>query len=223
MLGLFLVADGLGGQDSGEVASRMAAESIWDEIRSSLWEPLMRGEESARDRLEQGLLGAVQSANRAVYEERLSQASEMSTTVTLAFVCDDLAYVVNVGDSRTYLWNADGLQAITTDHSLVQRLIDAGQLTQDEAYTHPQRHLIYQSIGDQPHVRPDLFRHRLERDDRLVLCSDGLWEMLRDEGIEEVLLSESDPKAACQRLVQNANLAGGEDNISVIVVQAIGA
>jgi len=125
-----------------------------------------------------------------------------------------------VGDSRAYLWNADGLRRITRDHSLVQRLVDAGQITPEEVYTHPQRNLIYQSIGDRPEVQVDTFRRHLAVDDRLVLCSDGLWEMVHDDGLEEVLLSEPDPQRACDRLVQNANLAGGEDNITVIIVQA---
>ena len=114
-----------------------------------------------------------------------------------------------------------GCVSFTKDHSLVQRLVDEGQMTRAEVYTHPQRNVIYKSIGDRPDVQPDVFQRQLEPDDRLILCSDGLWEMVHDDGLEEVLLSEPDPQRACERLVANANLAGGDDNITVIIVQAV--
>jgi serine/threonine protein phosphatase PrpC len=223
LLGLFIVADGLGGQDSGEVASHMATDAVWQALRASVWEPIIRGETPAPDALEQSVVVAVQAANKAVYEARQARGSEMSTTVTLALVVNDQAYIANVGDSRTYLFDAQGLHKITKDHSLVQRLVDTGQIKPAEVYTHPQRNLIYQSIGDRPEVRVDTFRHALVPDDRLILCSDGLWEMVREEGLEEVLMAETDPQRACDLLVRNANLAGGEDNISIIVVQALKA
>jgi serine/threonine protein phosphatase PrpC len=218
-LGLFVVADGLGGQDSGEVASRMATEAIWQTLRPGVWEPVLRGESLAADALEQQLIAAISAANQSVYDARVARNSQMSSTLTMALLVDNMAYIGNVGDSRTYLWNELGLRAITKDHSLVQRLVDTGQLQPEEVYTHPQRNLIYQSIGDRPEVKPDVFRHPLAPADQLLLCSDGLWEMVRSEGIEEVLLSEPDAQRACARLVRDSNLAGGEDNISVIIVQ----
>ena len=142
----------------------------------------------------------------------------MSSTLTALLVAGPAAFVANVGDSRTYRWNAQGLERLTHDHSFVQRLVDAGELQPEEVYTHPRRNLIYMSIGDQPHIRPDVQEVPLQVDDHYVLCSDGLWEMIRDEGIEEVLLAEPDPQRACDRMVANANLAGGDDNISAIVV-----
>jgi protein phosphatase len=229
LLSLFVVADGLGGQDSGEVASRLATETVWQTLREHVWEPIMSGQERSKDELDSALVEAVETANQTVYDRRIEQGSEMSTTLTLALVVDGTAHIGNVGDSRTYLWSAEGLQQITRDHSLVQRLVDAGELRRDEVYTHPQRNLIYQSIGDRAgkgvgaKVQVDTYRHQLRSDDRLILCSDGLWEMVRDEGLEEVLLSEPDPQRACDRLIENANLAGGEDNISVIIVQAVGS
>jgi len=221
-LGLFVVADGLGGQDLGEVASRLATETVWDALRPTVWEPIIRGETVEPEALQERLAQAVLAANQAVYDERVARNSGMSTTLTLALVVDDTAHIANVGDSRTYIWNADGLRQITKDHSLVQRLVDAGAIAPEQVYTHPQRNLIYQSIGDRPEVQVDTFQHQLAPDDRLVLCSDGLWEMVRHEGLEEVLLAEPDPQRAADRLVHNANLAGGEDNISVIIVRAVG-
>jgi serine/threonine protein phosphatase PrpC len=219
-LGLFIVADGLGGQDSGEVASRMATDAVWESLRANVWEPIIRGEYLDPDTIKARLVEAIKQANQTVYDTRIPRNSTMSTTMTLALIVDRMAYIGNVGDSRTYLWNKSGLQRITKDHSLVQRLVDAGEITPEEVYSHPQRNLIYQSIGDHPRVEVDIYSDELAADDHLILCSDGLWEMVRDEGLEEVLLSEPDPQQACERLVQNANLAGGEDNISVIVVQA---
>ncbi len=223
LLGLFVVADGLGGHDSGEVASRLTTDTVWETLRQSVWEPIIRGEVLQPEALEDKLEAAIKTASQAVYDARVARNSEMSSTLTLALIVDDVAYIGNVGDSRTYLWNAKGLQRITKDHSLVQRLVDTGQIEPRDVYAHPQRNVIYQSIGDRPDVHPDIFRQQLAVDDHLILCSDGLWEMVRDEGLEEVLLAEMDPQRACERLVQNANLAGGEDNISVIIVQAMAA
>jgi len=223
LLGLFVVADGLGGQDSGEVASRMATDAVWESLRATVWEPIIRGEHLDPDTIKTKVVEGIKQANQTVYDERIPRNSAMSTTMTLALVVDRMAYIGNVGDSRTYLWNKSGLHRITKDHSLVQRLVDTGELAPEDVYSHPQRNLIYQSIGDHPRVEVDVYFHELAIDDHLILCSDGLWEMVRDEGLEEVLLSEPDPQQASTRLVQNANLAGGEDNISVIVVQALKA
>jgi serine/threonine protein phosphatase PrpC len=226
-LGLFVVADGLGGQDSGEIASRLAVDTVWGALREMVWEPLLRGATMPPEEIERCLAAAARAANQAVYDERIERGSEMSTTLTMALVLASpangsppMAYIANVGDSRAYLLGVEGLQRITRDHSLVQRLVDTGKIRPEEVYTHPQRNLIYQSIGDRPDVQVDTFRHKIEPDDRLILCSDGLWEMVRDEGIEEVLLAELDPQRACDQLVHHANLAGGEDNISVIIVHA---
>ena len=220
-LALFIVADGLGGQDSGEVASRMATESVWHTLRESLWEPLVRGEaEFGGAEIETLITEAIATANQQVYDARTARNSQMSTTITMALLLNNTAYIANVGDSRTYLWNAAGLRQITKDHSLVQRLVDTQVIKKEEIYSHPQRNLIYQCIGDRPEVQSDVFVHELVADDRLILCSDGLWEMVHDEGIEDVMLSEMDPQTACDRLVKHANLAGGEDNISVTVVRA---
>ncbi len=218
----FIVADGLGGADSGEVASKLATLTTWRALHDRVWEPAVSGEPRRRGPCGPGR--GRQEANRAVYQARTEANSEMSTTITLALAIDGRAHVANVGDSRTYLYGAGRLRAVTKDHSLVQRLVNTGQISPAQVYTHPQRNLIYQSIGDRADVQVDLFDLDLHADDRLVLCSDGLWEMVRDEGIEEALLAEPDPQRACDRhLVRHANLAGGEDNISVIIVQAVGA
>ena len=217
-LGLFIVADGLGGQDSGEVASQLAAQTVWSSLRQAVWEPTLRGDDLTTEYIRTALHEAIQRANQTVLEERAAQNSDMSTTITALLLVGNMAYIANVGDSRTYLWDAAGLQRVTRDHSLVQQLVEAGELSPDDIYTHPQRNLIFLSIGDQPQIKADVFEHKLAPDDRFLLCSDGLWEMLRDVGIEEVLMAETDPRRACDRMIVNANLAGGEDNISAIIV-----
>ncbi|MHB9031560.1 MAG: PP2C family serine/threonine-protein phosphatase [Anaerolineae bacterium] len=221
LLALFVVADGLGGQDSGEVASKLTADTLWQHIKTAIWEPLRLGQTLDEAQYPAALQQAAQAANAEVYRIRMDRGSQMSSTLTTALVAGATAYVANVGDSRTYVFGPQGLQRITKDHSLVQRLVDTGQIKPEEIYTHPRRNLIYQSIGDRNQVQVDLFTRRLASEERLVLCSDGLWEMVHDEGLEEVLMAESDPQLACDRLVKNANLAGGEDNISVIIVQLL--
>jgi len=220
-LGFFVVADGLGGADSGEVASALAVRTAWAVVREHVVEPVLRGQVPTREAVLAALTAAVAEANRAVYEARSAASSEMSTTLTMALVVDRHATIANVGDSRTYLCDTRGLERITRDHSLVQRLVDAGTISPAQVYAHPQRNLILQSVGDRPEVEADLFERDLQPDDRLLLCSDGLWESVRDEGIEETLLAEQEPQRACDALVRYANLAGGDDNISVIVVQAL--
>ena len=143
----------------------------------------------------------------------------MGTTLTAAFVRDDRLFLAHVGDCRAYRWNADGLEQLTTDHSVVASMIASGQAAPEEIYTHPHRSVIYRCIGDKPLVEVDTDVLPLAPGDRLVLCCDGLWEMIRNEGIEDVLMQEADPQRACDLMVQRANAAGGDDNISVIVVQ----
>ncbi len=219
VLGSFIVADGVGGQDHGEVASQTAVQVIWQQVRERIWEPEMAGKPIPTDQAIAILAEAVQAANEAVYKLRTAQGSEMGTTVSMALLRGNVAIIANVGDSRTYLWSAQGLKRLTTDHSVVETLVAAGRITRDQVYTHPQRNLIYRSLGDRPKVEVDTTSCTLAPGDRLLLCSDGLWEMTREEGIEEMLLRESNPQRACDQLVDMANLAGGEDNITVIIVQ----
>jgi protein phosphatase len=149
-----------------------------------------------------------------------SEAHGLGSTVTAALVVNGRAYIANVGDSRTYLLRGGALQRITRDHSLVERLVEAGQIEPDEVYDHPNRNLIYRSLGaDRAEVEVDIFTEQLRVGDMLLLCSDGLWEMVRDDEIAGILTAGPDLAAACNRLIERANANGGVDNITAVVAR----
>jgi len=218
-LGLFIVADGMGGQEAGEVASQTAIQAATHELTESLLELEVDGKSLSSERMQQLMSRALEVANERVYLERQKRENDMGTTMTGALVTDWMLYLAHVGDCRAYRWGEDGCQQLTVDHSVVASMVAAGTAKPEEVYTHPQRNVIYRCIGDRAAVEVDLAALALSPGDRLVLCSDGLWEMVRDEGIADIMMSEPDPQAACQILVDEANAAGGVDNISVIVVQ----
>jgi len=218
-LGLLAVADGMGGHEGGEVASKLALQVLAQQVVHSIVLPELAGETISDQDISLRMGQAGVAANDAVYLARHKRENDMGTTLTAAFVCDGRLFLAHVGDSRAYRWNGDGLKQLTTDHSLVASMIATGRAAPEEIYTHPQRNVIYRCIGDRPVVEVDTAIWPLGTGDRLLLCSDGLWEMVRDEGIQDVLMQEADPQAACDLLVKRANAVGGEDNISVIVVQ----
>ena len=198
-------------------------------------DPVKPGEESAKQHktrklsetptiknIEDQLKAAVRQANKAIvaYGEEQSSARGLGCTVTSALIQDDKAFIVNVGDSRTYLYRDGTLTKLTRDHSLVQRLVEEKQIEPDDVYSHPQRNLIYRSLGaGHKSVDPDVFHETLRPGDTLLLCSDGLWEMVRHQGILSVLKQERDAQKICDTLIDMANANGGEDNITAVVVQ----
>ncbi|BCL81497.1 DZR and PP2Cc domain-containing protein [Ktedonobacteria bacterium brp13] len=217
IFGLFVVADGMGGHANGEDASRLAIQTIVDYILPRL----VDGPPRSGDAYTQLLMEGVQEANLAVHQNNMEQRGDMGTTITATLQVDNIAYVANVGDSRTYVYRpSDGLHKITIDHSVVASLVEAGIIKPDDIYTHPKRHQIYRSLGEKPGVEIDTFTVQLQRGDKLLLCSDGLWDMVRDPKIEAVI-KRADPNPALtgDALIQAALDGGGEDNVSVIVVQ----
>jgi protein phosphatase len=216
-IGVYVVADGVGGQAAGEVASETARRTVTQWIARALRDPLAETG-IIYDTPGALLAGAIEAANRVVFQTRTAQQSNMGTTVTAALVIADQAYVGNVGDSRTYLLRAGRLRQITADHSFTANLVSAGAITPEQARTHPQRTILLRALGEQPAVEVDVFAERLAPGDRLVLCSDGLWEMVGDEAIATTLAGVAEPQAACEALVAAANEAGGYDNVSVVVV-----
>ena len=220
-IGLYVVADGMGGQDAGEVASGVAINTVATVMTGKLVSPWLDG--AAPPSYGDLLKEAFQKANLAVHERGRKAHSDMGTTLVGALLIGSEAFVANIGDSRCYRLSRGELKQITTDHSLVERLIAAGTITREEARVHPQRNFIYRTVGDKPQVDVDVFKVSLKPDDTLILCSDGLSGMVEDPQIQEAVLNSRDPQAACERLIQLANAGGGDDNISVVVVQVVAA
>jgi protein phosphatase len=220
---LYAVADGMGGHEKGEIASRAATRSVERALETS---PFFQsagyhaGTYSDRD-VAEVLRSAVMVANREVYALKMDQQTNMGTTMVLALVTRSKAYVANVGDSRAYLLRGDDIHQITEDHSLVERMVASGQITQAEARLHPQRNLVFRSLGTEPNVEVDLFVEPLQTGDRLLLCSDGLTNMLPDDRVAYIVGREPDPESACRALVRAANEAGGKDNISVVLAEVL--
>jgi protein phosphatase len=224
---LALVADGMGGANAGEQASRIASEVTQAQILRN-----ESGQAPPNDDAWQDLLRkAAREANRRVYEESRTGEDRkgMGTTLTIALIVGERLHVASVGDSRAYLLNAGGVTAdgattaqLTSDHSLVARLVDIGQITAEQARTHPQRNLLYRSIGTDPSVEVDTLSEQLDPGDVVLLCSDGLINHVRDEEIAQIALEQADPDRACEQLVNLANERGGRDNISVVIIRVSG-
>jgi serine/threonine protein phosphatase PrpC len=202
---LFVVADGMGGAQAGEVASEMAVRSFDDELPG--------GEPAA------ALVEVIEQANRRIHER--SRADErragMGTTVTAAYVADDDVVVAHVGDSRAYLLRDGELRRLTTDHSLVGELVARGKLTEEQAESHPQRSVITRALGPEPEVRVDVEAFRARPGDLFLLCSDGLTSMVHEPRLRELVQDHESLEELGKRLIAAANEAGGRDNITVIL------
>ena len=220
-VGLFVVADGMGGHEGGEIASGLLVRTIAQHAASEL---LPRTTASSGEAIDYGawLMAAIQSGNVQVFERSQQTGSDMGTTVVAALVAGDQAFIAHVGDSRAYRVNAAGIEQITVDHSLVESLIASNQITREEARHHPQSNVIYRTIGDKRQVTVDLDLVTLAPGDALLLCSDGLSGMLTDETLQRLVMAAASPQAACDALIAAANRAGGEDNITAVVIRAEG-
>jgi len=207
---LYIVADGMGGHDAGEVASKIAVETVNKVVRSG------NGKGNNNSKL---LEEAVLQANIDVREEGMFRESDMGTTLSAVLVADGVAFVANVGDSRVYWIENGSITQVTTDHSLVAKLVTAGKLTREEARYHPRANLLYRTIGSAQTLKIDIFRVLLKKGGTLLLCSDGLWGEVADEDICRVCAEERDATAAAMRLVRMANENGGKDNITVVIAK----
>ncbi len=218
-LGLFVVADGMGGHEGGEVASGLLVRAVAQYAVSEL---LPRTTASGGEPLEFGawLSAAIQAGNVEVFERSETAGTDMGTTVVAALMAGNEAYIAHVGDSRAYRINDAGIEQITVDHSLVESLVASNQITREEARHHPQSNVIYRTIGDKRQVTVDLDLVTLAPGDSLLLCSDGLSGMLTDDQLQRLVATAASPQAACDALIAAANRAGGEDNITAIVVRA---
>ena len=211
---LCVVCDGMGGAKSGNVASSLAVEVFAEEIRRS-WKPDMES-----DRIDQMLRSAVKLANFTVYDQsaQFEEFSGMGTTLVSALICDDEATLVNVGDSRAYGINRNGIRLLTKDHSLVQMMVDRGDLTPEVAKNYPGKNLITRAIGTEPMVMCDVYHTEVNKGDYLLLCSDGLSNVMDDQEILFEVVHGVNKQHCCQRLLSIAKNRGAPDNVTSVLV-----
>ncbi len=211
---VFAVADGMGGHLAGEVASETTIETL-KEFARKIAEHSDPGT---------ALAEGAQAANRAVYEKAVSDPSltRMGTTLTAAIARDGKLSIAHVGDSRAYLFREGRLEQLTQDHTLVAEYVRHGRMSEEEAKMHPNRSIITRAIGVEPEIPVDTVTVELEEGDRILLCSDGLYSMVPDERIAEILSQNPGTFIAVRELVKAANAAGGEDNTTVVVIDVLG-
>jgi protein phosphatase len=220
-VGVYVVADGMGGHTAGEIASGAIVNTIAQKaLKEHMLQQVTQG--VSQDASE-WLRSAVEEANKTVFELRKSAGTDMGSTLVSAVLQGNMAYIAHVGDSRAYMLNSQGIRQLTTDHSLVERLIATNQITREEARHHPQRNVIYRTIGDKMKVDVDISTHALSPGDQLLLCSDGLSGMVDDQTIYRIVSKADSPQSACEALIDAANAAGGDDNITVIIIRIIRA
>lgn len=210
---LMIVCDGMGGAKSGNVASSMAAEAFVAEVRRSQRLAL------SVERVKQILLGALELANKAVYEHAKlgDEYSGMGTTLVAAFLLKNTAVVINIGDSRAYHFSAQGVHQVTRDHSIVELMVQRGELTPEQAKTYPGKNLITRAVGTEPEVEGDLYVQELHKDDCLLLCSDGLSNEMDDQEILFEVVHGMKKSTCCERLLSIAKNRGAPDNVTVVL------
>ena len=217
--GLFAVADGMGGHHDGEKASALTVRTLLTELTTSLFLPLITGAHEAGDTpISEILASAVLKSNGAV----IRQVPDGGTTLTAVTIIGDLAYVSHVGDSRIYYIVGDRIEQITRDHSLVQRLIELDQLTPAEAADHPQKNVLYRALGQTETLEVDILTRRLTPHSRLLICSDGLWNLVEERELREIIMKNGSPQVACDQLIALANSRGGVDNITAVLLHIPG-
>jgi serine/threonine protein phosphatase PrpC len=226
-LGLYLVCDGLGGLQAGEVASQLAVETVTSELKGVL---LMLEAVSNREHtqpstrmLRNSIKTAITRANTKIrdYAQNHQKVAALGTTITLALVYGTWAQIANVGDSRAYLWRSGQLTQLTEDHSLAAKLVKWGEIDEADLVNHPRRNVLYRTLGmyESAGLEMDMFEQELQPDDKLLLCSDGLWQAFPDTVELEGWLAPQQPASElCHQLVTEANWRGGVDNISVVIV-----
>lgn len=216
---LLVVADGMGGHRAGNVASELVikeAEKVWLKLGKC-------SAETGAD-IRKIIEDYIREANRLIIEEADQNPTQkgMGTTVTAAFLCGQNLTVGHVGDSRAYLIGGEEITLITRDHSLPEQLIESGQITKEEARCHPQRHILTRALGISAKLTVDVFDEQVEQGSTVLLCTDGLTNMVRDEEILDVVNQYDDPQQIAITLIEQANKCGGVDNITVVIATGIG-
>jgi protein phosphatase len=207
---IYVVADGMGGHNAGEIASKLAVDTVIEYINSIC----------CMENLEEVLKEAIEFSNKRIYEFSKTNPSlnGMGTTVTACLIKDSVMAAANVGDSRCYISNEQGMHQITKDHSLVQQLVDNGTITAEEAAIHPNKNIITRALGTAPKVDIDTFLLDLKDINKVILCTDGLSNSLTDEEMFEIIVNNNNT-SACEKLVEISKQRGGRDNITVIIFE----
>ena len=216
-LGIYIIADGMGGHQHGEVASETAIRAMSSHLMRKIYSPIFGvTREMPEESLQEILTEGVYQAHQAV----IKKAPGGGTTLTAVVILGNRMTIAHVGDSRAYAVYLDGrMQIITRDHSLVKRLEELGQITPEEAEIHPQRNVLYRALGQGEPFEPDVSTAPLPQPGYLLLCSDGLWGVVPDAEMFRIIAAAPSPHRACQNLIDAANLAGGPDNITAILVR----
>jgi serine/threonine protein phosphatase PrpC len=216
-LRLYVVADGMGGHDGGEVASRLAVDTLCRVARETL--PTI---EPTPENLERLLADAFQAANNTVKSQAESGGNDMGTTLVAALIQGrERAWVANVGDSRAYVMRDHVLHQVSTDHSLVQKMVERGRLTPAEARHHPHSNILLRTVGTERDIDIDVDLVSLRAGDRLMMCSDGLWGEVEDRDLESIMDTYSDPRIASREMVRASHHGGGKDNVTLVLVDLV--
>lgn len=213
-LGIFIVADGMGGQRDGERAAAITIRIMAEMLTEAIFRPMFR-DDLERVPVSEALENAALEANNKI----MSEVAGSGSTFVAAVILGDLAYIAHAGDSRAYMITAEGIEQLTSDHSLVQRLVDLGHITETEAKLHPNTSVLYRGLGQAEGLEIDTIKRRLLPGTTLVLCCDGLWRFVSRDELREIITTAHDLEAACASLIALTNSRGGDDNISVIIVQ----
>lgn len=210
---LYILADGMGGYKGGEIASQVAVTATQKYIKEKF-----QTISKEKNKILEMINDAIEFANTAIYEESRTDESlhDMGTTIEVCLIYKNKLYIGHVGDSRIYRIRKNVMRRITTDHSYVEKLVKDGEITREEAYNHPKKNLLLKALGSEGLIEPDVLYKALEKDDILVICSDGLTNMLKEERILEIIKENED--TAVDRLISEANAAGGLDNETVILI-----
>lgn len=224
---IFLLADGMGGHNAGEEASEIAVNTMWNELKNRTADEIKETIEALEKADTPPLLGILEQAvlktNKEIWKQAQSNSNKsgMGTTLVASIIQEEFAFFAFVGDSRAYLISERMIQQISEDHSLVAQLVKSNAITAEEAKTHPYKNVIIRSLGSNTEIKPDLLCLAMQPDDIYLLCSDGLTNMVSDDKILEIILSNP-LKGACEKLIETANVNGGADNVSVILFKVVG-
>ena len=210
---LFILADGMGGYNGGEIASKLATTSVKSYISNNFYKI-----EHDKESILSLIKNAVEYANMIVYEKskEIKELEGMGTTLEVCLIYNNRGYIGHVGDSRIYRIRKEFIRKLTVDHSYVQQLVKDGTITKEEAYNHPKKNMLMKALGCTAYVEPDVMVKGFIKDDILLMSSDGLTNMLKDEEIYNII--KENPELASEKLVQKANELGGYDNITVVII-----